>query len=90
MRSSALKTGRRTSSRLLIATGSVLLPVSLAAAQDPPKPAPDDEWKRQTEQRLEDLEKTVRQKDAEIESLRRQVDGVAETQEVVRRDAEQL
>jgi hypothetical protein len=60
----------------------------MAAAQDPATPAQDDAWKRQTEQRLQDLEKTVRQKDVEIERLRQQVDGVAETQEAVRRDAE--
>ena len=88
MRSSALKTGRRTSSRLLIATGSVLLPVSMAAAQDPAAPATEDAWKRQTEQRLADLEKTLTQKDAEIERLRHQVDNVAETQAAVRKDAE--
>ena len=73
---------------LLIAASSVFLPASLAVAQNPATTPSDDEWKRRTEQRLQDLEKTVRQKDAEIENLQRQVSGVAETQAAVRRDAE--
>ena len=91
-------TARRTRAALLFAAGSIVLPASFALAQDPAAPTPvappvapavpDEEWKRRTEQRLQELENTVRQKDVEIEQLRREVGGVAETQEAVRRDAE--
>src|SRR5687768_12634544 len=79
---------RRASKRLIIAASSVFFPASLVIAQDPAAPATDDEWKRRTEQRLQELEQTVKEKNTEIEQLRRQVDGVAETQEAVQRDAE--
>jgi hypothetical protein len=80
--------GRRSSKRFIIAASSVFLPASLVIAQDPAAPATDDEWKRRTEQRLQELEQTVKQKDAELERLRSQVDGVTETQQAVQRDAE--